>query len=120
MKGADSGILEAVEILLKAGANPRFKAPTGWTALLLAARKGHADIVQTLLNHGADPNDQNVFAAHTPLILAAMGNYEEVVRILLEAGADLKRKNQWGRTALSHARPKTEIWKILIEAGAEE
>ena len=120
MHGANSGVKEAVDILLKAGANPKQKAPTGWTALLFAAREGHTDIVRALLQHGADPNDQNVFAAHTPLILSSMGNHEEVIKVLLEAGVDVNRKNQWGRTALSHAMPETEIWRMLVEAGAEE
>jgi len=29
MKGDESGVTEAVDILLNAGSNPKFKAPTG-------------------------------------------------------------------------------------------
>ena len=117
---AGQGNIEAVEVFLKYGANPKYNPPSGWTPLLNAAKNGHGDIVKILLKEGADPNDQNVFAAHTPLILAAMGNHEEVVRILIEAGTDVNRKNQWGATALSKGRLSPEIEKMLVEAGAKE
>lgn len=71
---AYEGIDETVDILLRAGANPNYRAPTGWTPLLHAASKGYLVTVKALLEMGADPNKQDVFAAHTPLILAALYN----------------------------------------------
>jgi len=114
------GNIEALDVFLNKGANPKYKAPSGRTPLLFAAENGHTEIVKILLKKGADPNDQNVFAAHTPLIIAAMYNQEEVVRILIKAGADVNRKNQWGRTALDHSRLSPEIEKMLVKAGAKE
>lgn len=120
LDAAIQGNIEVLEFFLKKGANPKYKAPSGRTPLLFAAEHGHANIVKILLKKGADPNDQNVFAAHTPLIIAAMHNQEEVVKILIKAGADVNRKNQWGRTALSHAHLSPVIKKMLVKAGAKE
>jgi ankyrin repeat protein len=116
LKAAERGISEDVEILLRSGANPNYKAPSGWTPLLMAAGKGHDEAVKVLLEMGADPNDQNVFARHTPLILAALNRHLEVAKTLVKAGTDVNRKNEWGHTALRHAKGNPGLEKILTEA----
>ena len=76
------------------------------TLLALAAGRGQGEIVQALLDHGADP-DRAVEAADfgpaTPLILAASGGHAGVVESLLAAGADAGRQ-AGGETALTWAR----------------
>jgi hypothetical protein len=113
---SERGINEAIIILLRAGANPNYKAPTGWTPLLMAASNGHAEAVKALLQKGADPNDQNVFAAHTPLILASQNKHVDTVKVLVEAGADVSRQNEWGYSALGYAKGNAELERILKEA----
>lgn len=76
-----------------------------------AASEGHAEIVRMLLEAGADPNDQNVFAAHTPLILGSLNNHPDVVKVLLEYEVDVSLQNQFGRSAKGCARG--EVMKIL-------
>ena len=114
------GLDEVIPVLVSAGANPNFKAPTGWTPLMQAARAGHANALQALLAAGADPNNQDVFAAHTPLILAAKGGHGDVIRALLSSGADPGRKNQWGETALQCAAGQKDLQELLSNSGAGE
>ena len=59
-------------------------------ALHLMAKRGDADAVRWLLEHGADPNAMwsHWDADVTPLHLAAWQGHAEVARVLLDAGAD--------------------------------
>ena len=57
-------------------------ANDGYTALMLAAKNGHAGMVRLLLDAGAEANliAQN---GRTALTLATKGNHKEVARMLL-------------------------------------
>lgn len=59
----------------------------GQTALMLAAMKGHTEVVRLLVQNGAD---LNVTAKYnlSALMLAVINNHTEIVRILVQAGAD--------------------------------
>ena len=48
-----------VAILLSLGANPNVKNIFGWTPLMYAASRGNLEIIQLLINHGADLNITN-------------------------------------------------------------
>ena len=63
--------MEAVELLLQRGADPRI-ANCGWQALRLACQDGRAAIVQTLLDRGVEPDDDELDPeGPTPMMLAA-------------------------------------------------
>jgi ankyrin repeat protein len=59
------------------------KDVNGMTALMHAAKTGHKDIVQILLDEGADPN--KVHAKMTALTLAEEGGHTEIVDVLKQA-----------------------------------
>ena len=91
------------------------------TALMYAARYGYADIVQTLLDNGADVNAEDKDNS-TALMWAAFKGHEEAVKALLDNGADMNVRNKDGKTALVLARKKrhTKIIRLLKQAGAKE
>ena len=57
------------------------------TALHIAASQGYNQLVQILLNHGADMNRGESPRTPVPINAAARGGHEEAVRILLDHGA---------------------------------
>ena len=61
--------------------------PHQHTALSEAACQGHLEIVQQLLDMGADPNTQND-AGRTPLYRASYNGHAECISVLLRNGAD--------------------------------
>ncbi|NXS70828.1 ANR17 protein, partial [Pandion haliaetus] len=63
------------------------------TALTLACAGGHEELVQTLLERGAniEHRDKKGF---TPLILAATAGHVGVVEILLDNGADIEAQSE--------------------------
>ena len=69
------------------------------TDLIQAVKTGRPDAVQTLLDHGADPNSPQGDGA-TALHHAAHRNDLEAARLLTEAGADVTAANELGATPL--------------------
>lgn len=91
----------------------------GWTALKWAIARGHLNITQLLLSHGADPNkDENTFI---PLSFAAQYGQEAIVRLLLERGADVDALCGWYGSALVAAcdEDQLEIVEILLDSKAD-
>lgn len=78
--------------LLDNGANVNHQDRTGFTALHFCGQNGFLDIAKHLVNHGADPNIQDIYG-NTPLSTAihsarAHPHKFELVKILLQKGAD--------------------------------
>ena len=127
MWAASDGSVALVKALLEAGADihsrsssPRPQAaalgdvwsdkektatgPFGsMTALLLAARRGQIDVVRTLLDAGANPNDEAIVLERVgpanAVTLAIANAHYEVAALLLDKGADATHAGQ-GWTAL--------------------
>ena len=69
----------------------------GWSHLYAAAYFGHKEVVQLLLESGAEVNVTSR-SGWTPLHCAAGKGYRDCVKILLEKGAMPNTKNNWGQT----------------------
>ena len=84
------------------------------------AYNGHKDIVQSLLDRGADVNAKDS-DGWTALHWAAYNGYEEIVKALVRAGANVDTKNNRGETALHWAAYNgfAEIVQLLLDKGAE-
>ena len=108
-----------VKILLDAG-NKQRKGRFGSTPLHWAARQGRTDIVELLLDAGANKDVKNEYGS-TPLNIAADRGFTDIVMMLLDAGADKEVKDTFGFVPLHWAAAKghTDIVMMLLDAGAD-
>jgi ankyrin repeat protein len=121
-----NGRVNAIDFLLKKGANPNQRDAQGETPLLFMIGSFRDDVtIETrkrllgiLLENGADPNLRSSSGFWTPLIEASDFGQVETVNILLASGADASETNKDGSTALHFAK-NAEITKLLIAAGAD-
>ena len=110
---AHNGFLEIVRMLLDAGANPNIEENNwaGGTPLHWASER-HADIIQLLVERGADVNARvrpSVWhAGATPLIWCAKQRDDsaEAAAKLLELGADASLTDAEGKRAIDYAGPR--------------
>ncbi|KAJ5422843.1 hypothetical protein N7445_010951 [Penicillium cf. griseofulvum] len=117
---ASAGHWKIVTFLLEKGAEPNSQGRSGTdTALQSAALQGQEDIVQNLLSHHADVNQQA--GPHgNALIAASMNGNQEIVQMLLDSGANINAEHDRG-TALIAAvtKGKCHIVKMLLDNGAD-
>ena len=72
----------------------------GLTALLLAARDGHADTALDLIAGGADVNQVSAADGTSPLLIACINGHFDLALRLLESGADPTLASAAGATPL--------------------
>eukprot|EP00439_Symbiodinium_sp_Y106_P020339 s6085_g2.t1 len=116
---ADLGLQEAVEALVKAGAQLEARDYRG-TALILASIDGHLQVVEALVKAGAwlEARDER---GYTALMFAAYNGYQEVVEVLVKAGAQLEARSNDGKTALIAASMggHLQVVEDLVKAEAQ-
>ncbi|KAH8204346.1 hypothetical protein TruAng_001509 [Truncatella angustata] len=90
------------------------------TALQAASRNGHKEIVELLLEKGAEINIQSG-QFETALQAASYIGHKEIVELLLEKGAEVNIQSGKSETALQAASRNghKEIVELLLEKGAE-
>jgi uncharacterized protein len=113
--------VEAVDLLLRAGANAKVANRYGVTPLSVAATGGNAAIIERLIAAGADPN-ATMPGGETPLMTAARTGRPDAIRVLIVHGADVNaREAIRGQTALMWAAAEGNAAAIraLIEGGAD-
>jgi ankyrin repeat protein len=124
------GDVSLVKVLLMHGGNVHATTekagnfPPRDIILVPAAEKGYTQIVQLLLDRGADINTRSGMGV-TALMLATQRNHIDVVKLLITQGADVNAKDDRGFTALSFAKDsrKTnsdQIVQMLEHAMAKE
>ncbi len=112
----------------------------GNTALLYAAREGHAEAVEALLEVGADVNRVSGGDHTSPLLMATLNGHFDLAMRLLERGADPNLASEPGATPLylavhlqwapqsffpqpvAHQQQETgylELMEALLDAGAD-
>ncbi len=111
---------EKAKQLLARGANANATNSDGWSALMVAASKGHSGIVSLLLEKGARVNEKNP-KGQTPVMFASHWGHAGVVKLLIDGGADVNAPMANGWTPLIDAvqMERPAVVKLLIEAGAD-
>lgn len=122
MLACHSGNLAIAKALLEAGAQVNASDERGWTPLMKAVYnadmdRGFADVVQVLIDAGADV-EKPISYAIRPLMLAAGYGETAVVETLVNAGADVLARNEGGLTALMMVKQKhyVDVINLLHEA----
>jgi ankyrin repeat protein len=90
LQACKQGDVETADKCLQTGIDPRVKEndDQGMQGVHLAALKGHVQIIELLLQHGApvdDLSDENL----EPIHYAAMGNHTKVAELLMRHGCNL-------------------------------
>ncbi|XP_050348553.1 protein TANC2 isoform X1 [Nymphalis io] len=90
----------------------------GKNPLILAAAEGHADVVEMLLEHCADPDAVDADGI-SPLGWASLRSRIPTIQVLLDKGATIDQPDGSGRTPLGLAcGGPAELVELLLERGA--
>lgn len=92
----------------------------GYTPLMHAASKGDIQLMQLLIDLGADVNAQT-YLQYRALHAASSGGHTNIVELLIHYKADIDAQDHKGITALSVAMRwcDPDIVKLLIAAGSD-
>ncbi len=116
VSAAEHGLARVVKAMLDAGVDPKARNEYDETALQVARRAGHKDVL-ALLQESPSPQDSPALEF---VEAAERGDLKTVRRLMLE-GVELEARDAKGATALIRASAGGHLWvmKSLIAAGAD-
>ena len=118
----NNGDLDEVNVLLSSSTiDINSENNQGNTALMYACKHGHTQIVNALIEAGANINLQNMFG-ETALIYACRYNHPDIVNILINNDVDIDIQSNDGYTALMHASigDNERSVRLLIGEGVDK
>ena len=117
---ADKGNEECCQLLLAHNALPNIHDASGFTPVVIAARRGHANIVKMLIDAGSNVKKPTFRIRATALHWAATNGHYGCVCLLLKAGANPEAQTVHRRTPLMLASrsDNPDIVEELLAAGA--
>jgi ankyrin repeat protein len=112
------GFNAVAEVLLANNATVNIRG--GQQPLLAAVTLGNIELIQALINRGADVNSVGNENSNSPLHLAAQRNQTNAAKLLLAAKAAIESRNKEGNTPLHEAAGagSTAMVFFLIDSGA--
>ena len=119
---AQNGDVNRARRLLQIGADVNARSfPDGWTALQLATKNNHADMVTLLLENGAEHT-----ATHghhhipAPMNLAVQAGNVELIRLMMAHGVSLNdSESDHPPVYYAVEADRTDILRVLLELGAK-
>ena len=108
----------AAKLVQDHGANVNLKNNHGWTALMIASDSGCIDIIEMLLEHGADE-------LGWALVLAVLNKHNDIIELFLKRGAQVNDEN-WDDVLddsplmMAVVRGDADVVKLLLEYGAKK
>jgi ankyrin repeat protein len=125
-KAADAGDVCALEVLFDRAEFTLHFNKKNARPLVLAARKGHLDVVRLLLQKGvhvghADPPYSHMKSTRNTLGNAVPFGHYAIVEALIDGGAEVNALDREGGTPLMYAVTygQTSIAKLLLDRGAD-
>ena len=117
-----TGNVKVVKQFLDNGSATANEKSFAWSALQMAADKGHLEVVKLLVEKGAEIDYPHPINKMTPLHLAAYSGHDEVVKYLLSKGANPNKKMSRGVSILRAVKDQghTSTVAILEAAGAKD
>jgi ankyrin repeat protein len=120
MHACSNGDIQTVRALLSqpSKVQPHLAAHNGDTALIIAARKGHSDIIEVLLSHPKIEVNLCNSAGRSPLMIAALqGQLDCTQKLLQIPEIDINAEDQDGNTALmwASATGQLDVIDMLLE-----
>ena len=137
ISAAEGGDADAVCEYLRRGADVEAeKSGDRRTALMIAAKEGYADVIELLLENGADVNRRGGEAGpdkpsgrwsghldsnKTALLYASAHGHADIVRIMLDNGADVELGDDRNRRPLWEAAfyGHQDVMGVLLDNGAD-
>lgn len=90
-----------------------------YSFLMIAAEFGRRDLVELLLDRGADVHGTDDDIHYTALCVAASGGYADIAALLLGRGADPNHASAYGFTPLAYAAEHghADVVRLLLDRG---
>jgi hypothetical protein len=114
-----SGDIEKIKQAIESGADLNVKYSKGYPIIYYAAMEGTSDIIELLLNSGAN---MNVISGKPLLSIVAYSNGDvDNAKVLIKHGADADEEDNSGWTPLMHAADtgNAELVKYFISLGID-
>ena len=118
---AKNGFVEFAKLLVVSGAQVNSKTNKGKTPLHFAAYFNKIDMVEFLIDKGAQIEATRGKVANTPLLDSVARGHFEIVEFLIEIGAQIDARNSQNENAIDIANHQghNEISKYLLEKKKE-
>lgn len=116
MKAIKENNFQIVDSLLNDGFNPNTTDDDEFTALHHASQIGNLEIVEVLIEKGADIHAKSK-SGDSIFIWACWGGKIDIIKVLIEKGADINSEDKYGHTGLKIAelQNNTELKELLLK-----